>query len=69
MSLKTWSWEKKNYRTSRFCRHKIMKHFKILVWFDSPQVKWCMKSRIKNIVHEVPNDLRFGNYAKKSTIF
>ena len=50
-----------------------MKHFKILVWFDSPQVKWYMKSSKKNIVlklpHNLPNDLRrffrkFGNYGK-----
>ena len=42
--------------------HKIMKHFRVLVWFDSPQVKWYMKSSTKNIVyelpHELPNDLR-----------
>ena len=39
-----------------------MKHFKILVWFDSPQVKWYMKSSTKDIAYELPyelpNDLR-----------
>ena len=39
------------------------------MWFDSPQVKWCMKSSTKNIryelSHELPNDLRLrilGNF-------
>ena len=49
--------------------HKIMKHFKILVWFNSPQVKWSMKSREENIAYELPhklaNDLRlFGKILK-----
>ena len=39
--------------------HKIMKHFKILEWFDSPQVKWYMKSSTKSIVCELPHDLRW----------
>ena len=43
--------------------HKIMKYFKTSLWFDSPQVKWYMKSGRKNIIHELhyelPNNLRF----------
>ena len=39
-----------------------MKNFKILVWFDSPQVNWYMKSSSKIVVyelhHELSNDLR-----------
>ena len=39
-----------------------MKHLKILLWFDSLQAKWYMKSSKKDIVyelpHELPNDLR-----------
>ena len=35
-----------------------MKHFKILLWFESVQVKWYMKSSTKNIVPELPNVLR-----------
>ena len=35
-----------------------MKHFKILLWFESAQVKWYMKSNTKNIVSELPNVLR-----------
>ena len=46
--------EKKKFQT--FCGHKIMKHFKILVRFDSPQVKWYMKSSTKNI-YELPDGL------------
>ena len=42
--------------------YKIRKHFKTLLWFDSLQVKWYMKSGAKSIVyelpHELPNDLR-----------
>ena len=42
-----------------------MKHFKILVCFDSPQVKWYMNSSTKNIVYELPlefpNDLRLAS--------
>ena len=42
--------------------HKIMKHFKILMSFDSPQLKWYIKSSTKNIAYELPlecpNDLR-----------
>ena len=37
-------------------RYKIMKHFKILVWFDSPQVKWHRKSSTKSIVYELPHE-------------
>ena len=33
---------------------KVMKHFKILVWFDSQQVKWYMKSII---VYELPHEI------------
>ena len=34
-----------------------MKHFKILVWFDLPQVKWYKKTSTKsNIVYEFLND-------------
>ena len=48
--------------------HKIMKHFRILVWFDSSQVKWYMKSSTKNlyIVYELPH--RFPNYLGLRTI-
>ena len=39
-----------------------MKHFEILMCFDSPQVKWYMKFSTKNIVYDLPlkfpNDLR-----------
>ena len=42
-----------------------MKHFKILKWFDSPQVEWYVKSRTKHFVyelpHELPNELRLMN--------
>ena len=31
--------------------HKIMKHFRILMWFDSSQVKWYMKFKYKKLVH------------------
>ena len=48
-----------------------MNYFKILVLFNSPQVKWYMKSSTKNIVNELspelPNDLRLrilGNFIK-----
>ena len=41
-----------------------MKHFKILIWFHAPQVKWYMKPSTKNIVyklpHELPNSLRLN---------
>ena len=35
------------FSLKRHCGHKIIKHLKILVWFDSPQVKWNMKSSAK----------------------
>ena len=34
-----------------------MKHFKILVYFDWPQVEWYMKSSKKNIIYELPHEL------------
>ena len=56
-----------------------MKHFKILVWFYSPQVKWCMKFSTKQIVYKLPheflNDLtlrilghlrKLGHYGKST---
>ena len=39
-----------------------MKHFKILMCFDSPQVKWYMKFSTKNIVYDLP--LKFPNSLK-----
>ena len=39
-----------------------MKHLKIVVWFDSLQVKWCMKSSAKSIVYKLLH--KFGNYGK-----
>ena len=60
--------KKKKEKVSEYCGHKIMKHFKILLRFDSPNVKWYIKSSTKNIVYELPNDLvlvHFGsNYIK-----
>ena len=60
-----WIYQGSKYASVWVCYnhvHKIMKHFKILAWFDSPQVMWCMKSITKNIEHELsyklPNDLR-----------
>ena len=45
-----------------------MKHFKILVWFNSLQVKWYIKSSRKNIVyellHKLLNDLRLSDFRK-----
>ena len=37
-----------------------MKHLKIVVWFDSSQVKWYMKSSTKSIAYKLPH--KFGNY-------
>ena len=44
-----------------YCNHrfKIMKHFKILLCFDSLQVKWYMNSSTENIVYKLP--LEFSN--------
>ena len=44
------------YRTNNH-RHKIMNHFHILKWLDSPQVQWYMKSSAKNIVYKLPHKL------------
>ena len=40
--------------------HKIVKHFKILMWLSLPQVKWYMKSSniLYELAHELPNYLR-----------
>ena len=34
-----------------------MKHFKILVWLDSLQVKWYVKSSTEFFVYELPHEL------------
>ena len=40
--------------------HKIVKHFKILMWLNLPQVKRYMKSSniLYELAHELPNYLR-----------
>ena len=47
--------------------HNILELYK----FDSPQVKRTLKSRIANLTHELPNDLRLrklGNITKISNL-
>ena len=43
-----------------------MKHFKILISFDSPQLKWYIKSSTKNITYELP--LEFPNDSRLTII-
>ena len=46
------------------CWHNILKLCKILVNFDSPEVRWCLISIIKNIEHESPTELPNGSRLK-----